>query len=260
MTIGTVPYLNAVPLVWGLPVVGYDGEVCYGSPAELASWLQKGEIDGGLIPIAEYFQGVGDAVVDGIALASDGAVGSVLLVSKIPTFHIQSVSVDRGSRTSVLLLRILLAERYGVYPVLLATEPDVEVMLRKTDAALLIGDAALALQKDPAWIITDLGAEWKEMTGLPFVFAAWALREGSDQKRLARLLTDAKQEGIKNLPTIIAEEAERRRLDRSLVADYLTSRIQYDLTDRHLQSIYLFAEKCRRQGLIKSVRSIRLIS
>ncbi|MFA0736065.1 MAG: hypothetical protein OGMRLDGQ_002565, partial [Candidatus Fervidibacter sp.] len=191
MVIGSVPYLNAVPLTWALHKIGFRGTLVFGTPAQLSSWLEGGKIDAGLVPIAEYLRGVGGGIVAGVALASDGAVRSVLLVSKVPIFQIETVAVDRGSRSSVMLLKLLLAERYGNAPVLFPTEPNLEAMLSIADAALLIGDAALLAQVNPRWQVTDLGQEWKELTGLPFVFAAWVLREGCAEGELANWLIKA---------------------------------------------------------------------
>ncbi len=260
MVIGTVPYLNAVPLTYGLRNVGYTGEIRYGSPADLAQWLQEGQLTAGLIPIAEYLRGVGAVIVKGVVLASDGPVRSVLVVSDIPLAQLRTVAVDRGSRTSVLLMKIVLAERYGVYPVLFPSEPDPDRMLEKADACLLIGDAALRLKRKSTWLVTDLGGEWKEMTGLPFVFAAWVLASEADPVTLPDLLRRSCVEGLSNLHAIAREEASRRSLDFDLVFDYLARRVQYQMTERHLESIRLFSEKCRKHGFIGDAHPISLTS
>ena len=259
MVIGSVPYLNAVPLTWALHKIGFCGSLLFGTPAQLSSWLEDGKIDAGLIPIAEYLRGVGSGIVAGVALASDGAVRSVLLVSKVPIFQIETIAVDKGSRSSVMLLKLLLAERYGNVPVLFPTEPNLDAMLSVADAALLIGDAALLAQVNPHWQVTDLGQEWKELTGLPFVFAAWVLREGCPESDLANWLIKAKVEGLKNLEAIVAEESQRRNLDRNLVLHYLSECIRYDLTEAHIESIRTFNRLCVKHYLLPTIREIRLI-
>ncbi|MEZ8219032.1 chorismate dehydratase [Candidatus Fervidibacteria bacterium JGI MDM2 SSWTFF-3-K9] len=259
MVIGSVPYLNAVPLTWALHKIGFRGTLVFGTPAQLSGWLEGGKIDAGLVPIAEYLRGVGTGIVAGVALASDGAVRSVLLISKVPIFQIETVAVDRGSRSSVMLLKVLLAERYGNVPVLFPTEPKLETMLSIADAALLIGDAALLAQTDPRWQVTDLGQEWKEMTGLPFVFAAWVLREGCPESELANWLVKAKVEGLKNLEAIVAEESQRRNLDENLVRYYLTECIRYDLTEAHMESIQTFNRLCVKHRFLPEIRNLRLI-
>ncbi len=260
MVIGSVPYLNAVPLTWALHRVGFRGTLVFVIPSQLSVWLDQGKIDAGLIPIVEYLRGVGCGIVANVSLASDGAVRSVLLVSKVPTFQIETVAVDKGSRSSVLLLKVLMAEHYGITPVLFPTEPDLEFMLEKADAALLIGDAALLAQVKPHWQVIDLGQEWKNLTGLPFVFAAWVIGSEEKETELATWLIKAKVEGLKNLETIIAEEAQKRNLDENFLRHYLTECIRYDLTDIHLESIRVFNEICVKHRFLPSIREVRLVS
>lgn len=259
MVVGSVPFLNAVPLTWALHKIGFRGTLVLGTPAQLSRWLESRKIDAGLIPISDYLQGVGSGIVAGVALAADGAVRSVLLVSKVPISQIETVAVDKGSRSSVMLLKVLLAERYDNVPVLLPVEPDLDEMLSRADAALLIGDAALLAQSHPRWQVTDLGQEWKELTGLPFVFAAWVLMEGSAENELANWLVRAKVVGLRNLETIVAEALQRHNLDENLVHHYLTECIRYDLTEVHLESIRTFNRLCVKHCLMQTTRDIRLV-
>lgn len=259
MVLGSVPYLNAVPLTWALNKIGFCGTLVFGAPAQLSVWLEQGKIDAGLIPIAEYLRGIGNGIIEGIALASDGAVRSVLLVSKVPTFQIETIAVDKGSRSSVLLLKVLMAECYGISPVLFPTEPDLEGMLAKADAALLIGDAALTARVRPHWQVIDLGQEWKNLTGLPFVFAAWVVRSETGSTELANWLVKAKVEGLRNLEEIVAEESQKRNLEEELVRHYLTKCICYDLTDLHLESIQKFNELCVKHRFLPAIREVKLV-
>ncbi|MCS7192888.1 MAG: menaquinone biosynthesis protein [Armatimonadetes bacterium] len=259
MVIGSVPYLNAVPLTWALHKIGFRGTLVFGTPAQLSSWLEEGKIDAGLIPLAEYLRGVGEGIVADVALSSDGAVRSVLLISKVPLFQIETIAVDKGSRSSLLLLKILMAERFGIAPLLFPAEPKLEAMLERADAALLIGDAALLAQVSPFWQVIDLGQEWKNLTGLPFVFAVWVIGNKAFETEIANWLIKAKVEGLRNLETIIDEEAQKRSLDQKLVRHYLTECIHYDLTDSHLKSIRTFSELCIKHGFLPSVREVRLI-
>ncbi len=259
MVVGSVPYLNAVPLTWGLHRVGFRGTLVFGTPAELSQWLVQGKISVGLVPIAEYLRGVGDGLVPNIAIGSDGVVCSVLVISKSPLHQVETVAVDRGSRSSVLLLKVLLAERYGIVPTLFPMEPNLEAMLAHADAALLIGDAALEVQPRPSWQVVDLGQEWKALTGLPFVFAAWVVREGEEAARLVRWLSLAKEEGLRHLDEIAAEEAQKRGLEEAFVMRYLRHCICYDLTERHLESIQVFNRLCVKHRFLPELRPVRLI-
>jgi chorismate dehydratase len=257
MVIGTVSFLNAVPLTWALPRLGFDGEVVCGTPAELAQWLKQGRIDIGLIPIAEYLRGIGEVIVDGLGIASDGAVRSVAVFSHKPIGEVHNIAVDSGSRSSVLLLQVLWAKRFGILPPLSPMAPDLEQMLSHADAALLIGDAALRASLNASLLVWDLGAAWKELTGLPFVFAAWVARDEQIARQAASWLVAARAEGRRHLSAIIAEESERRNLPADLVQRYLTEHIRHDLTERHHQAVDLFAQMAFALGLLPSVRPVR---
>src|SRR5215475_13941229 len=147
-------------------------------PSECADQLASGEADIGIVPVIEvarqkldYFRGTG--------IACHGPVRSILLVSKVPFREIRTVATDSGSRTSVMLTRVILAEKFGVEPKQISRRADLTTMLGEADAALLIGDAALRVDPEKLPFETlDLGGEWVAMTGLPMVFAVWAGRNG----------------------------------------------------------------------------------
>ena len=148
-------------------------------PSACARRLQAGQVDVGLVPSVELNRQPLRAVA-GLGIASGGAVRSILLLSKVPFSRIRTLAADSGSRTSVVLARLILAQRFGVQPVLHEAAPKYENMLRSADAALIIGDPALRI--DPSSMIyewLDLGHEWTQMTGLPMVFAVWAARDGA---------------------------------------------------------------------------------
>lgn len=260
MVIGSVPFLNAVPLTWALPRLGFDGRLVYSTPAQLAEWLQQGRIDVGLIPLAEYLRGIGEIIVDGLGIAADGAVRSVAVFSRKPISEVRSIAVDSGSRSSVLLLQVLWAKRFGILPSLSPMAPDLEQMLSHSDAALLIGDTALRASLNSSLLVWDLGAAWKELTGLPFVFAAWVARDEQIARQAALWLVAARAEGRRHLPTIVAEESERRHLPPDLVQRYLTEHIRHDLTEQHHQAVDLFSQMAVELGLLPSVRPVRWLT
>ena len=156
--IGAVSFLNARPLIHGLQT-NPDYTLCIDAPSVLAEKLRLGEIDVGLIPIVEYLRGVGDSLLPGICIASDGPVRTVKLFSRVHPSQLTDVAVDSGSRSSVALLRILLAEKFDVTPDFHIHRADLQAMLRTHEAALLIGDPAFATTGAP--IIWDLGQGWQ---------------------------------------------------------------------------------------------------
>lgn len=257
MVIGSVPFLNAVPLTWALPRLGFDGRLVYGTPAQLAEWLQQGAIDVGLIPVAQYLRGVGEVLIDRLGIAADGVVRSVAVFSHQPLTAPRTIAVDAGSRSSVLLLQVLLRWRWGLTPQLVPMEPDLERMLAVTDSALLIGDAALRASLNTQLHAWDLAAAWKEWTGLPFVFAAWVARDEEVARKIAPLLFAAHAEGVRRLPTIVAEEAERRHLPAEVVQHYLTEHIRHTLSEVHHEAVQRFARAAAEIGALSTVRTIR---
>src|SRR5438477_3956606 len=166
--VGSVPYLNAVPLTRGL-----EEQVSFATPSQLAEMLRRDELEAALVSVTEVLMNDRYDVLDGIAVASLGEVKSVLLAHRRPIEEVKEVFCDTASLTSVQLLRVLLAER-GLCP---DFKPLASYDFGSLpDYALLIGDPALdfalAPQSHDTW---DLGAAWYEMTKLPFVYAVWAL-------------------------------------------------------------------------------------
>ena len=235
--VAAVSYLNTVPLVWGMlhgPQKGLaDLNFCL--PSECADRLRAGTADIGLIPVIEAARQNLPAV-PGTGIACDGEVRSILLVTKTPWKEIRRVAVDSGSRTSVMLTRILLRERFGVEPDLAVMRPQLAPMLAEADAALLIGDAALRLQPENLpYEYLDLGAAWKDLTGLPMVFARWA---GPHLPPDASTLFDGSWHyGEERLPEIIDHQADRRGLPRNLVREYLNRHIRFTVGPRELQGL-----------------------
>jgi len=178
--LGAVAYLNARPLVEGLDRDPARFVLRFDAPSRCAALLDAGGIDLGMIPSIEYLRGDDYRIVPGVSLASHGPVASVALFTRRRLGDVRAIATDISSRTSVGLLRVLCARRFGIEPRLEAMWPDVDAMLARGDAALVIGDAALFLDHRAAGLHKiDLGEAWTDMTGLPFVWAFWAGRPGA---------------------------------------------------------------------------------
>src|SRR6266576_1551610 len=228
--VGSVPYLNAVPLTRGL-----EEQIIFVTPSKLAEMLKRDELDAALVSVTEVLFNDRYDVLDGIAVASLGEVKSVLLAHRRPIEEAKDILCDTASLTSVNLLRVLLAER-GLRPEFnplsnydAATIPDY---------ALLIGDPALNFLLGPReHEIWDLGAAWYELAGLPFVYAVWALRRGMDHQRLRRQLRAAKDFGMETLDDIIRNRPE---YDQEFRRDYLSWHIHYHLCDDEKRGLAKF--------------------
>jgi chorismate dehydratase len=237
--VGSVPYLNAVPLTRGL-----EDEVKFVPPSKLAELLRRDELDAGLVSVTEVLFNDRYDVLDGVAIASLGEVKSVFVAHRYPLAEIREIFCDPASLTSVNLLKVLLAER-GLSADLTPL-PDYEIA-PSCDAVLLIGDRAIdfwrAGHEHQIW---DLGTAWFELTKLPFVYAVWALRRGIENKELRRHLREAKEFGLDTLDHIIKSRTE---YDLDFRTDYLGWHIHYHLGSDEKRGLSKFAELLRKHHL-----------
>ncbi len=234
--VGSVRYLNAVPLTRGL-----EDQIVFTTPSKLAEMLQRDELDAALVSITEVLFNDRYDILDGIAIASLGEVKSVVLAHKLPIDEIKEVYCDAASLTSVELLRVLLAER-GLQP---EFKPLVSYdVATLPDYALLIGDPALDFTFSPhTHELWDLGEAWYELTSLPFVYAVWALRRGIDNEPLRRQLREARDFGLDTLDNIINTRTE---YDEDFRRDYLGWHIHYHLGTDEKRGLAKFVAMLRK--------------
>ena len=236
--VGSVKALNAVPLTRGI-----EDQVIYAPPSKLAALLRRDELDAALVSIVEPLLHDRYDILDGAAVASLGEVKSVFLAHRKPLEQAAEVFCDPASLTSVLLLKVLLAER-GLKPAFKPLEDYATAKMK--DYVLLIGDEALDFARGrQEHEIFDLGAAWYELTKLPFVYAAWALRRGVENKELRRQLHEAKDFGLDTLDQIINSRTEYTVEFRK---DYLGWHIHYHLGSDEKRGIAKFIELLRKHG------------
>jgi chorismate dehydratase len=241
--LGAVQYLNTKPLVHRLAGSGVD--LRYDLPSRLADSLATGSLDVALIPVIELFRGDGYRVVSDACIACRGPVMSVKLFFRTAPQRVTTLAVDEGSRTSIALSRILLAERFGVRPRLEILPIGRGLRDTSADAVLLIGDRAIgrgaAADDAGSWqVVWDLGDEWCRWTGLPFVFAVWAARRLVDTAPVEPLLRAARDSGKANLAAIAAAEAAPHGLTVPQCLSYLRDNLHYDLGSQERQAVALF--------------------
>ncbi len=258
--VGVVSFLNSRPLVWALEQEPSPAMVLsYDHPAALAHQLRAGEIDIGLVPVAEALDGAGVCAIDGISIASDGPVWSVKLLStKAPArgrHDLKRIGVDHRSCSSVALLRALLAQHKGPEPIFEEIDPFTDIGSDGTprdaalDGILVIGDRALDFAG--GW---DLGAEWTRVTGLPFVYALWMARNRQCATAAGARLRVAREIGLEHLDRFIANDDAFRERDRAFMRRYLTEAIDFRWTDRHRRALVRFGRA------IGATRSIEFVS
>ena len=244
--IGSVPYLNARPLVEGLA-----DRLIFEVPSRLAERFAAGDLDAALLPVYEAVEHEHSLIADNIAIASRGEVFSVFLAHREPLHALEVVALDPSSHTSNHLLQCLFAEFHEIEPEYVAEPED------DSQARLLIGDPAIRFRQEHAggdWKFLDLGAEWMRCTGLPFVFACWVLREGvRDAESLAATLREVKWRGLAARERIAAEFD-----DAEFVKRYLTQYIRFDLGAEEKQAVALFAALLRKHGLVGSVAEAKI--
>lgn len=213
-------------------------DLTFSIPSECARQLEAGQIDIGLVPVAEIAR-QGLEIVPGVGIASFGAVRSILLFSRVPWRNVRTLAADASSRTSVQLARIILAERFGVAPEISERPPLLDDMLSHADAALVIGDPALHLEPTELpydWL--DLGDEWTRLTGLPMVFAAWAGRHPPAE--LTEITQASYQFGSERIADIVSSEYERRAISRELANEYLRRHIRFRLGPKEMEGLEAF--------------------
>jgi len=234
--VGSVPYLNSVPLTRGL-----EEQVKFLPPSQLAELLRADELDAALLSITEVLFNDRYDVLDGIAVASLGEVYSVFLAHRIPLGEIKTIHCDTASLTSVNLLRVLLAER-GLSPEFVPLADYSHTA--ELDAVLLIGNPAIEFRRaDHQHEILDLGAAWHDLTGLPFVYAIWALRRGGDNAELRQKLRNARDFGLDTLDHIISSRTD---YDRDFRKDYLGWHIHFHLGADEKRAIARFIDLLRK--------------
>jgi chorismate dehydratase len=236
--VGSVPYLNAVPLTRGL-----EEQILFAPPSELARLLRRDELDAALVSLTEVLLHDRYDILDGIAVASLGEVRSVFLAHRQPLAEMREIHCDTASLSGLHLLKVLLAEN-GWRPELrpLPGYPAA----RALENVLLIGDPALAFARSsPPHEMWDLGAAWFDLTGLPFVYAVWALRRMPNEA-LRRRLREARNFGLDTLDYIISSRTD---FDFEFRKDYLSWHIHYHLGADERRGIARFIELLRKHGL-----------
>jgi predicted solute-binding protein len=283
LRISIVQYLNTAPLVWGFtngPLQGkYD--LSFTVPSQCAEDLRAGRADVAIIPAIEY-QRIDDLVVlPDIAIASKKQVRSLLLVSKKSVSEIRSLALDRSSRSTQALTRILCAEKWKIAPNFSEATPDLAEMLSQSDAALLIGDPALrislAIEKHgqpgvdgqtvfPASVlgisgpeklyVYDVVGEWQSFTSLPAVLAVWAARRDVVTPEMTADFAASRDFGLSRIPEICINAARELELPAPALEVYLRHNIDFSLDAENLSGLNLYYKHAAQLGLTRRAKAI----
>jgi chorismate dehydratase len=251
-----VNYLNSKPLVEGLGVDATGAELIFDYPSRLADRLAEGDLDAALIPSVEYLRNEEYRIVSDACVATRGPVLSVKLYGRCQFSEVRSLALDEGSRTSVVLARILLSERYGVSPTLMTLPIGQQLPECRADAILVIGDRAIPAPQESFVEIWDLGQEWTQWTGLPFVFALWAARPETDLDRLQSILIRARDLGVSRLEDIARRESSVLGIEHTTADSYLRHNLHFCLGSAERDGLKLFYELASKQGLVPKGKEI----
>lgn len=260
--IGAAWFLNTKPLIYGFqndPVLAKQVQMVYDIPAINEVQLFKNEVDIALVPSIEYARhsSLYELIPSG-CISSDTTVKSVMLFFNKNLDGIKRIAIDESSRTSVMLLKILMQEKFGINPEYVVMKPDLGAMLSSNDAALLIGDNALrGTLQSPNYL--DLAEEWIDMTQLPFVFAVWAGKRGNVSKSDISLLSESRRQGIENIGKIASEFATNSGWGASsdFYESYLTENIKFELTDDRIEGLMEFYRLAFMLGFLETFPDIK---
>jgi chorismate dehydratase len=290
LRISIVEYLNTAPLVWGFTDGALRGkyDLSFTVPSQCAEALRLGEADIAIIPAIEY-QRIEDVVaLPDMAVAAKGEVRSILLLSRKPIEMARRIALDRSSRSSAALVRLLCAGHWGIKPEFVEAAPDPGAMLAQADAALVIGDPALGVsirsaalgERRPAGsegafccggdpnampvpgietlFIYDVAHQWREMTGLPCVLAIWAARRDAVTPEVAADFLASKEYGLARIGEIAEGASLKLNLPVPALERYLRQNIDFSLDGENLRGLELYFQKCAEAGLISRARPLEL--
>jgi chorismate dehydratase len=249
-------YSNTAPLIWSFLYGTDHGNVeliLDNAPARSAELLDQERVDAALVPVIAYQTMADVKLVPNVCVGARERVRSVCLVTRgMDLADARSVALDISSRTSFTLVKIIFREFLGKEPEYRPAEPNIEQMLRNADAALIIGDPALAVSDSRSQILNndlhvfDLAELWHANTGLGFIFAMWMTRRDELDIDFAA----ARDEGLANADSISASYAANLPLSQNEIRDYLTRNISYEPDESMLGGMRLYFELAHKHGLV----------
>lgn len=268
LRVAGIGFLNPAPLMWDFEHPPLDAPLALRyqidrmSPSECATRLASGSADIGLIPIAALATTPGLRILPGCTIASKGKVRSLLLVRRAnQRLHaLRSVAADMASRTTLAHARILFRHWGNPDVPFLPAVADLDSMLERADAAILIGDPALMALEERAnrfertseeLIYHDLAEEWHTLTGMPFVSAVWAAAPGSLlDESVADDFIRSRNHGLENIDALVSEWSHRMPLSEQTIRAYLTTNIHYILDDECLEAMKVFFRMAAQAGAL----------
>ena len=255
-SVASVPFLNAKPLVWAIENDDqFSIDVDYLWPSKLPALLDNGLAEAVLVSSIDALTQPGRAIAGGCSISSRDRVMSVKVFSKTPLDRIKTLALDASSMTSNGLAQIVLGRMFGCRPECRPLDPDGAAMLKENDACVLIGDKGLTFEGEGLYSL-DLGEAWRNLTGLPFVWACWVGKFDLSPELVGQLVV-ARESGERNLAAVAAEAPDD--IPPRLAHEYLTTVFDYSLGPDQLSALALFGEWAFEDGLFERVYDIKVI-
>jgi len=287
LRISIVQYLNTAPLVRGFthgPLRGKH-QLSFTVPSQCAEALRSGAVDVAIIPVIEYHRIPDLVALPNLSISSKKAVRSLLLVSQKPIHEARRIALDRSSRSTQVLVRILCAKLWNITPLFFEADPDLPSMLREADAALLIGDPALrlALSSEPGakrdgtgellcppeavglhratpLYVYDIVEQWRSLTSLPAVLAVWTARKDTVTPEVIHDFQESLAFGMRHIREISVEASRELRLPAEKLERYLAEDIDYTLDDENLRGLQRYFSFAQELGLTRSAKQLEIAS
>jgi chorismate dehydratase len=238
-------------------------DVEYTIPSLCAQKLAENSADIGIIPVAAYTTVPDLRILSDVAIASKRAVRSILLVSTKPLDQIRTVALDTSSRSSAALIQVLFAKHWRREVRFAPADPQLDEMLAKHDAALLIGDPALLVDRS-RYLTWDLAEEWRNLTVKPFVFAFWAIRSGAktneDLAHIGEIFGASRDEGLRHIEELADEWSDRLTLPREVIVQYLSENIHYRLDQDCIAGMQLFFRYAADLKILPPAPELRILN
>ena len=254
-------YLNSAPLIWSFLHGSKRGRLDFVEevPSRCAALLREQKVDGALVPVIEYQRIDSGFLVPDVCVGSQKEVLSVVLVSKDTELeHVRRVALDESSRTSATLVKVIFREFLDHEPAWTVRTPNLEEMLERNDAALIIGDPGMTFPRT-GLKIWDMASLWRAYTGLGFVFAMWMIADSGVEKARSVDFAGARDEGVAHVEEIVESYRSKIPMPVSELRKYLTQNISFALDESMQQGLRLYFELAAKHGLIESVKPLRFI-
>ena len=252
--IAVLPYCNAAPLVYFIPDFCYLSSIVTKYPSEMLDELKSGRVDFALMPVVDFLSDNTLNMVPGMGICASGPVESVLLQSVKPFEKIESIRLFSESKTSNVLIKILISQYFGVDHSIQFTTEDIE-----TDAYIVIGDKAI--KQNSSKYTYDLSEMWYKQTNLPFVFAVWVYKTNCSYiSKIEPILKSSKEKGLLNIPLLTRIYSEKLQLSPSYIQHYLTECLYYDIGEKEIESINKFDELIKKINQNETIIKVRSIS